>query len=281
MRTNKTDSVVFRYSTFIRIGAFFSLILSLICGIMAYKEVPLVTFLFFIVTLFSSWIIYFTLGEVAVSDYGMKSIHPFHKTRELKWKEINDINRNRLKQRLEFKLAGSEDFYLSEQLEGFNALIEIILKHRFDIFYSDTQKKFHRYLFPNILMFGFGIIFIFFALWLPSDDDVFFSRMFMTIIGLICPSVLIWEIQAIEIEEEKICLKYPFKQKLIPRDKIQNIRLNQNSDRNGNLFLRIDIEKTNGKILRLSGYREGDIKLYASLKKWFSSGIPTKLRIQN
>lgn len=265
------SSITYSFSGITRFWMYLGSLLFLFGGSVAIFQEFLVGLMFFGFAFLSIWMTIETSTKIITTNSGIRREKHFFTTKTVRWESIVGIIDNRILSRLEIQTDQNEKLYLPNQLDNFNVLVETLRKNRHDLFLVNGITQFHRSKFITYLMIVLGLIMLSFALFLPSDGDDFWARLILFGLALFCPFTLLFEIRELEIEEEYLKIKYPFRKKSLSAKDIAEISLSQEAGRYGARTILIFIIKLNGKKIKIGGFREGDLIVNEALQEWYST----------
>jgi hypothetical protein len=227
--------------------------------------------LFFLLVLLIS--IVSITSKATLSETGISTRNLFG-TKTLAWTEIHSVSGWGVGIKLH-NLDGDITVSPHQSLPGYEEIIEEIGLKRPDLFNPQgsvefTRNWFIRFIFPLISLatLGAGIYF------LTQDlSDGIILLIFFGVISAVFFYAAFASPQSIIVQGRSLLLKYAFNERTLTADEIRSVSLQYYRTRNGKRYF-VQIDQTNGKIIKLSGINPSLPIMYLTLKNWHKRSGP-------
>jgi hypothetical protein len=213
-------------------------------------------------------------SKAALSDTEITSQNLLGR-KTLMWNEIHSVSGTGMSIKLH-NLAGDMTVSPSRTLPGYEEIIEEIGLKRPDLFSPQestefTRNWFSRFIFPliSLVFVGAGIYF----LTQGAREDGLILFVFFGVISFVFFFAAFASPQSIAIEGRSLSLKYAFSQTALTADEIRSVALLFYRTRNGRRYF-IQLDLTNGKVIKISGMNPSLPIVYLTLKNWHKKSGP-------
>jgi len=255
---------------------------------------------FFSITLLLSFTAVSFSPIVEISEKGIR-IHGIFGSSEISWYDITKINFNPMQRRLELFGRNAATLNVSTQISGFPHIVESLRQRRPDLFgkakFSPAQENFSSLehhnestvvgktnpIFSGIKTFKksflaqYGSYFLFVPLFLISAGFFYVApeyKISAAIAILFCLLMLcrpFFQVSRIKVEPDILTIETFFSEKKYRTQQIKNIDVKTSRSGGGRAAKSIRFQPSDGSVITLAGFAEGDEVLYGFLTTWWGA----------
>jgi hypothetical protein len=252
----------------------------------------------FLLTLLLSFAALSFSPKVEISEKGIRAFGVFSGS-EISWYEIIKVKFNALQRRLELSGKNDETVNVSTQMSGFPHIVKILRQRRPDLFgkakSSPAQENFSfvehhdeatvagntNPIFSGIKTFRksfmaqYGSYFLVVPLFLGSAWFIYTAPEYKVgafIMILFCLVMIcrpFFQVSQIKVEPDILTIETFFGEKKYRTQQIKNIDVKTIRSRSGRASKSIHFQPSEGSVITLAGFAEGDEVLYGFLTNWW------------
>jgi len=290
--------VVFRHPLYQRIWIYMFVAFSGGIGLLVVSQNFVGSLPFFSITLLLSFTALAFSPKVEIREKGIRT-HGVFSSSEISWYDIIQIKFNPMQRRLELIGKNNETFNISTQVGGFPHIIEILRQRRPDLFgrvkpsrvpekfsaiehhnestvAGKTNPIFSGYkTFKKSLIAQYSSYFLVIPLFLISAGFFYVEPAYKVgavVVILFCLLMIcrpFFQISQIKVEPDVLTIETFFSEKKYRSQQIKNIDVKTIRSHGGQASKSIQFQPSDGSVITLAGFAEGDEVLYGFLTNWW------------